>query len=103
MVLQITASDKPDSWYHEELVILQKLVRKGLITDETELHDALHPIFERLHACSLFPKKMTSNKAIWGVPQFIYTSIGDGLRNNSTLHSTLQMLKSIVQCYPRAC
>lgn len=101
MVLQIIALDKPDSWYHANFSILQKLIKKGSITDEIELHDALHPIFERLHRLFPLPKEDEEQQGDMAeFHNFIYTAVGDGLRNNTTLRSILQMLKSIVQVVP---
>ena len=101
MVLQIVASDKADLWYQENALILQKLISKGLITDETELYEALHPVFERLHRLFPLPKEDDEQHSDMAeFHTFVYTSVGDGLRNNTTLRSILQMLKSVVQVVP---
>jgi transformation/transcription domain-associated protein len=101
MVLQIIASDKPDSWYHANASILQKLLRKGLVTDESELYDALHPIFEKLIRLFPLPKEEDEQQGeMVEFHNFIYAAVGDGLRNNTTLRAVLLMLKSIVQVVP---
>lgn len=101
MVLQIIASDKPDLWYHANASTLQKLLKKGLITDETELFDALHPIFEQLTRLFPLPKEDDEQHSeMADFHNFIYTAIGDGLRNNTSLRSVLLMLKSVVQVVP---
>lgn len=101
MVLQIITSDKPDSWYYANASILQKLLRKGLATDETELFDALYPIFERLIRLFPLPKEDEEQQGeMADFHSFVRAVVGDGLRNNTTLRAVLLMLKSIVQVVP---
>ncbi|KAJ7507855.1 hypothetical protein B0H11DRAFT_2271401 [Mycena galericulata] len=100
-VLQVIAAEQEDSWYIANAEVLQKLVRKGMITDEYPLHDALHPIFS--HLVRLFPLPKEEEE-----PQddrsefhaFIHSAIADGLRNTTALRGTLLMLKSVVQVSP---
>ena len=97
-VLQIIAADKPDSWYTANGVVLQKLVRKGLVTEEHALHDALHPIFDRLARLFPLPKEEDDQQGDMAeFHKFVYTSVGDSLRNGTSLRGTLLMLKSVVQ------
>ncbi|KAJ7179098.1 FAT domain-containing protein [Mycena filopes] len=101
-VLQVIALEQEDSWYIANAQVLQQLVRKGLVTDEYALHDALYPIFA--HLMRLFPLPKEDDDA----PQeersefhsFVHTSIFDGLRNTVSLRGILLMLKSVVQVSP---
>ncbi|KAF5340030.1 hypothetical protein D9611_012443 [Ephemerocybe angulata] len=52
-VLQVVAADQPDSWYIANAPILQKLIMKGLLSEDATLQDILYPIFDKL--LSLFP------------------------------------------------
>ncbi|KAI6119305.1 FAT domain-containing protein, partial [Pisolithus croceorrhizus] len=90
-VLQVVTGDKDDAWYTANATILQSLVRKGLITDESELHDTLHPIFDRL--LRLFPLPDRDEKAGGnvGFPRL------HGLSNTSAIRGILLMLNSVVQ------
>ncbi|KAK6988323.1 hypothetical protein R3P38DRAFT_3291196 [Favolaschia claudopus] len=56
-VLQVIAAEQEDSWYVANAEILVKLVRKGMVTDEYPLHDALHPIFAQLMRRFPLPKE----------------------------------------------
>jgi transformation/transcription domain-associated protein len=97
-VLQVIAADKPDSWYISNATIIQKLVRKGLLTDDHALHDALHPVFDRLIQLFPLPKEDDDQQGEMSeFHKFVYSSIGDGLRNTTTLNGILLMLKSVVQ------
>ena len=101
MVLQIIAADKLDSWYLENTTILQSLVRKGLVSENQELHDALHPIFERLVRLFPLPKADEEPHGVMAdFHTFIYSTVGDGLRNSTTIRSVVYMLKAIVQVTP---
>jgi transformation/transcription domain-associated protein len=66
-VLQVIAAEQEDSWYIANAEVLQKLVRKGMITDEYPLHDALHPVFA--HLIRLFPLPKVRR---FGCPDRIY-------------------------------
>ncbi|KIJ57798.1 hypothetical protein HYDPIDRAFT_34782, partial [Hydnomerulius pinastri MD-312] len=96
-VLQVVATDKDDAWYTTNAAILQSLVRKGLVTDEPGLHDALHPIFERLLRLFPLPDRDEKQNEMSDFHNFVYTAIEDGLANTSALRGTLLMLKSVVQ------
>jgi transformation/transcription domain-associated protein len=52
-VLQVVAAEQPDSWYTANASVLQKLVIKGILCEDSNLQDALHPIFDKI--LSLFP------------------------------------------------
>ncbi|EGO01921.1 hypothetical protein SERLA73DRAFT_166433 [Serpula lacrymans var. lacrymans S7.3] len=97
-VLQVISGDKDDAWYLANAPVLQKLVRKGLVTDESGLHDALHPIFERLLNLFPLPKEEEQQEGeMADFHSFVYTAIGDGLKNTTALRGNLLMLKSVVQ------
>ncbi|KAH7887705.1 hypothetical protein F5I97DRAFT_1804974 [Phlebopus sp. FC_14] len=96
-VLQVVAMDKGDIWYRENAAILQSLVRKGLVTDEPGLHDALHPIFEHLLRLFPLPERDEKQNEMSDFHNFVYSAIEDGLTNTSALRGTLLMLKSVVQ------
>ncbi|KAG6332834.1 hypothetical protein ID866_6255 [Astraeus odoratus] len=95
-VLQVVASDKDDAWYISNATILQSLVRKGLVTDEPGLHDALHPIFERLLRMFPLPDRDEKQSEMSEFHNFVYSAIEDGLSNTTALRGTLLMLKSVV-------
>ncbi|KAF8897572.1 hypothetical protein BD779DRAFT_388223 [Infundibulicybe gibba] len=100
-VLQVITAEQNDTWYTTNAPLLQKLVRKGLLTDDHGLHDALHPIFDRL--IHLFPLPKEDDEQPGDFSEFhsyIYTAINDGLRNSTTLRGTLLMLKSVVKAIP---
>ncbi|KAG2141739.1 uncharacterized protein EDB93DRAFT_1329829 [Suillus bovinus] len=95
-VLQVVAADKDDAWYLANATILQSLVRKGLMTDDPGLHDALHPIFE--HLLQLFPLPDRDEKQgdMSDFHTWVYTAVEDGLANTTALRGILLMLKSVV-------
>jgi transformation/transcription domain-associated protein len=100
-VLQVIAAEQEDSWYIANAEVLQKLVRKGMITDEYPLHDALHPIFA--HLIRLFPLPKEEDEQQDDRSEFhtfVHSAIADGLRNTTALRGTLLMLKSVVQVSP---
>lgn len=100
-ILQVICSEQNDAWYSANATTLQKLVRKGLVTDDYALHDALHPIFEHLVKLYPLPKEEDEQHSdLSDFHAFIYSAIGDGLRNSTTLRGTLLMLKSIVRVTP---
>ncbi|KAJ7682762.1 FAT domain-containing protein [Mycena polygramma] len=100
-VLQVIAAEQEDSWYITNAEVLQKLVRKGMVTDEYALHDALHPIFA--HLMRLFPLPKDDDEQLDDRSEFhtfVHSAITDGLRNTTALRGTLLMLKSVVQVSP---
>ncbi|EPQ59490.1 hypothetical protein GLOTRDRAFT_136350 [Gloeophyllum trabeum ATCC 11539] len=100
-VLQIVSADKGDAWYHANAAILQKLIRKGLMSEDAALHDALHPVFD--HLIRLFPLPSEDEEQQSDMSEFhrfVYSTIGEGLRNGTTLRGVLLMLKSVVQAIP---
>ncbi|KAG5221805.1 Transcription-associated protein [Salix suchowensis] len=56
-ILQVISAEQTDAWYTANAILLQKLVRKGMVTDDYNLHDALHPVFERLLRLYPLPKE----------------------------------------------
>ncbi|KAJ7700136.1 hypothetical protein B0H17DRAFT_1158131 [Mycena rosella] len=100
-VLQVIAAEQEDTWYIANAEVLQKLVRKGMITDEYALHDALHPVFA--HLIRLFPLPKEDDEQQDDRSEFhsfVHLAIADGLRNTTALRGTLLMLKSVVQVSP---
>ncbi|KAI0028299.1 FAT-domain-containing protein [Vararia minispora EC-137] len=102
-VLQIVAADKPDSWYTdaENAIVLQRLIRKGMLSDDALVQDALHPIFDRL--VQIFPlskedEEQSSQMAEFH--RFVHSSISDGLQNATSTRGVLLMLKSVVDVTP---
>ncbi|KAF7352758.1 hypothetical protein MVEN_01242100 [Mycena venus] len=100
-VLQVIAAEQEDSWYISNAEFLQKLVRKGMTTDEYPLHDALHPIFAHLMRLFPLPKEEEEQQDDRSeFHAFVHTAISDGLRNTTALRGTLLMLKSVVEVSP---
>ncbi|KAG5637374.1 hypothetical protein H0H81_004799 [Sphagnurus paluster] len=97
-VLQVIATEQNDTWFISNAPILQKLVRKGLVTEDHGLNDALYPVFD--HLIRLFPLPKEDDDQPGELSEFhafVYSAIGDGLRNSTALHGTLLMLKSVVK------
>ncbi|KAF5369949.1 hypothetical protein D9758_001009 [Tetrapyrgos nigripes] len=100
-VLQVISAEQSDAWYTSNAPVLQKLVRKGLLTDDQGLHDALHPIFDRLVRLFPLPKEEDEPQGdLADFHSFIYSTISDGLRNTSAIRGVLLMLQSVVQVVP---
>lgn len=80
---------------------MQKLVRKGLVTEDHGLNEALHPVFDQLIRLFPLPKEDDEQSSeLSDFHTFVYTAINDGLRNSSALRGTLLMLKSVVKVVP---
>ncbi|KAF9057606.1 hypothetical protein BJ165DRAFT_1520972 [Panaeolus papilionaceus] len=100
-VLQVIAAEQPDSWYTTNAQILNKLVRKGLLAEDATFHDTLLPIFDQLIRLYPLPKEEEEQATeMSDFHAFIYSSVGEGLRNSTSLSGILGMLKSIVQLTP---
>ncbi|KAF9485316.1 hypothetical protein BDN70DRAFT_848082 [Pholiota conissans] len=100
-VLQVVAADQPDSWYTVNASILQKLIRKGLLAEDHTLNEALHPIFDKLISLYPLPKEEDEQHGeLSDFHSFVYSSIGEGLRNSTSLPGILGMLKSVVRVAP---
>ncbi|KAH9045426.1 hypothetical protein EDB85DRAFT_2130014 [Lactarius pseudohatsudake] len=102
-VLQVVVADKPDTWFGdaENAATLQRLVRKGMITEDSALHDSLHPVFDRLLRLFPLPKEEDEDQTeMSGFHKFVYKSVDDGLQNATALRGTLLMLRSVVQVIP---
>ncbi|EPT03792.1 hypothetical protein FOMPIDRAFT_150002 [Fomitopsis schrenkii] len=108
-VLQVICSEKGDAWFTSNAGVLSKLVRKGLVSEDSVLQDSLHPIYDRL--IRLFPVPKEDEEQASEMSEFhtfIYTSIGENLRTTEegrsnmapVLRGVLLMLKSIVQITP---
>nr|GAT59465.1 predicted protein [Mycena chlorophos] len=100
-ILNVICAEQDDSWFTANAEILQKLVRKGMVTDEYPLHDALHPIFTRLIKLFPLPKEEDEQQDDRSeFHTFVHNSISDGLRNTTALRGTLLMLKAVVHVSP---
>ena len=102
-VLQVVAADKDDSWFADtdNAAILSRLVRKGMVADDANLHDALHPVFHRLIKLFPLPKEDEDQQGdMADFHNFVHSAIGEGLRNTTGWRGTLLMLKSVVETVP---
>ncbi|KAF8165306.1 hypothetical protein B0H34DRAFT_232712 [Crassisporium funariophilum] len=100
-VLQVVAAEQPDSWYMANAPILQKLIRKGLLAEDHNLHEVLLPIFDHLIRLYPLPKEEEDHHGeLSDFHTFVHTSIGEGLRNSTSLPGILGMLKSVVRIAP---
>ncbi|KAI0268276.1 hypothetical protein BC834DRAFT_968481 [Gloeopeniophorella convolvens] len=102
-VLQAVVADKPDSWFAdpENAVTLQRLVRKGMVTEDSAIHDALHPVFDRLVRLFPLPKEEDEEQTeMSNFHKFVYKAIDDGLQNATSLRGTLLMLQCAVRVTP---
>ncbi|KAH8118563.1 FAT-domain-containing protein [Phellopilus nigrolimitatus] len=100
-VLQVVCANKPDSWFTQNVKILQKLVQKGMLLDEPVMLDTLHPIVERLLQIYPLPKEDENNQSeVAEFHTFIYNTISEGLKSMPALRGALLMLTSVVQVVP---
>ncbi|KAF5387961.1 hypothetical protein D9615_000446 [Tricholomella constricta] len=100
-VLQVIAAEQNDAWFITNASSLQKLIRKGLVTEDHGLIDALHPIFDQLIRLFPLPKEDDDHHGEFSeFHAFVYSAVGDGLRNSTALRGTLLMLKSVVGVIP---
>ncbi|KAF9453072.1 FAT-domain-containing protein [Macrolepiota fuliginosa MF-IS2] len=100
-VLQVITAEQSDTWFTTNATALQKLIRKGLLTDDHALQDALHPIFDHLIRLFPLPKEEEEQQTeLSDFHSFVNNTIGDGLRNSNTPRSILLMLKSVVTVTP---
>ncbi|KAG7449166.1 uncharacterized protein BT62DRAFT_1073682 [Guyanagaster necrorhizus] len=100
-VLQVICAEQSDAWYTKNASILQQLVKKGMITDENDLHDALGPIFDRLLDLFPLPKEEEDQPGeLSEFHSFIYSAVGEALRNATTVRGALTILQSVVKTSP---
>ncbi|KAG6816156.1 hypothetical protein H0H87_008290 [Tephrocybe sp. NHM501043] len=100
-VLQVISGEQNDAWFIANAPILQKLVRKGLVTEDFGLNEALHPVFDQLIRLFPLPKEDDEQPGeLSDFHAFVYSAINDGLRNSTALRGTLLMLKSVVKVVP---
>ena len=90
-VLQVVVSDKPDTWFldAENAATLQRLVRKGMVTEDSALHDALHPVFDRLIRLFPLPKEDEPQTEMSSFHQFVQKTVDERLQNATALRGTL--------------
>lgn len=82
-------------------MVLQKLVQKGMCTDDAGLHESLHPIVDRLlHLFPLPKEDEDSHHELSEFFNFVYKTVNDGLGAVTNLRGTLLFLKSIVAVNP---
>jgi hypothetical protein len=102
-VLQVVFAEKPDTRFTDakNATTLQRLVRKGMVTEDSALHDALHPVFDRVIRLVSLPKEDDEVQTqMSGFRKFVYRSVDDGLQNATALRGTVLMLRSVVQATP---
>ena len=100
-IFQVIAVEQPDSWYISNALNLQQLVRKGLLAEDNNSHEILHSIFDKLVRLYPLPKEEEDQQGdMADFHNFIYSSIGEGLRNSTSLPGVLGMLKSVVGVAP---
>jgi transformation/transcription domain-associated protein len=100
-VLQVIAAEQSDTWYLANAGQLQKLIRKGLLSEDSNLHETLQPIFDQLIRLYPLPKEEEDQHGeMMEFHQFVYSAIGEGLRNSTSLAGVLGMLKSVVKVTP---
>lgn len=73
-----------------------------MISEDSGLQDALHPIVDRLLRLYPLPKEEEEQQQgpIGDFHSFVFGAIGDGLRNATLSRGALLMLKSVVQVVP---
>ncbi|EJD48939.1 hypothetical protein AURDEDRAFT_150681 [Auricularia subglabra TFB-10046 SS5] len=101
-LLNVISAEKPDSWYQANSQTLQKLVQRGLTSDEAALHDNLLPVFKRL--VQLFPPSLDDEDAQNPLPEFhafVDQAINDGLRSAQNPRGPIYMLQAVVEVAPR--
>ncbi|TFY60353.1 hypothetical protein EVJ58_g5210 [Rhodofomes roseus] len=108
-VLQVISAEKDDAWCMANAGILSRLVRKGLLSEDSSLQDSLHIVYDRLVRLFPVPKEDEEQSSEMSeFHAFVYTSIGENLRNTEELRANsapvlrgvLLMLKSIIQITP---
>jgi transformation/transcription domain-associated protein len=100
-VLQVIAAEQSDTWYLANAGQLQKLIRKGLLSEDSNLHETLQPVFDQLIRLYPLPKEEEDQHGeMIEFHQFVYSAIGEGLRNSTSLAGVLGMLKSVVKVTP---
>ncbi|KZT74387.1 FAT-domain-containing protein [Daedalea quercina L-15889] len=108
-VLQVICAEKDDSWFLANSGILSRLVRKGLLSEDSSLQDSLHVVYEHLIRLFPIPKEDEEQPSeMSDFHTFVYASIGENLRITEesrtntapVLRGVLLMVKSIVQTTP---
>lgn len=100
-VLQVITAEQSDAWFTTNATALQNLIRKGLLTDDHTLQDALYPIFDHLIRLFPLPKEEEDQQTeLSDFHSFVNTTIEEGLRNSNTPRNILLMLKSVVTVIP---
>lgn len=100
-VLQAISNQKPDSWFIENAEILNKLVRRGLVSEDPMLQDALYTVLERL--LKLFPLPKEDEDMQGGMAEFfqwVHVEMAECIKNNANVRGGLLILKAAVQVVP---
>lgn len=102
-VLQVVAADQPDSWYIANAPILQKLIMKGLLSEDATLQDILYPIFDKL--LSLFPLTESAPSGDTELAEFhrtVHNVFAETSMTSSraNIRGVLLIVKSVVRTTP---
>ncbi|KAF8592382.1 hypothetical protein K439DRAFT_1323691 [Ramaria rubella] len=100
-VFAVVTADKPLEWYSANGGLLQRLIQKGMSSDESILHDSLHPAFKKL--LEVFPMIENDDETQNDGSDFhtwVSNAILESLRTSNNLKGPLLMLLSMVQSSP---
>lgn len=93
--------DKPLEWFTSNGGLLQRLIQKGMSSDEAILHESLHPAFKRL--LEVFPAVENDDETQSDASDFyawVANAISESLRTSNNLRGPLLMLLSMVEISP---
>ena len=101
-VLNVVCTDRPDLWFLQNGAILQKLIQKGMTSEDPLLHETLYPIVDRLLALYPLPKEdeESSHPEMAEFHSFVHDTITEYLKSPSGIRSSILMLKSVAQHSP---
>jgi transformation/transcription domain-associated protein len=97
-VLHGVCADQPDEWYREQGMTLQRLIRKGLLTDAPHLASTLMPIFERL--IKLYPIRQEEEdvSSLAEFHDYVRTVLSDAVAISTTsLRPMIYMLAALAR------
>lgn len=100
-VFAVVTSGKSLEWFSANGGLLQRLIQKGMTSDESVLHECLHPTFKKL--LEVFPATDNDDEAQSDASDFhswISNAISEGLRTGANLKGSLLMLGAVVQVTP---
>lgn len=100
-VLQTITTEKSDAWIVENIDLLTKLVRKGMLTEDIVLQDCLHTVIDRILRIYPLPKEDDDSQVeLSEFFTWVHTTVNDCLRVGTNVRGSLLLLKSIVQVVP---